>query len=488
MQASCMENVPNCSGNNVNINGLCYPILFNMDDKCENTFEKSDYNISIPYNNIATPYSANILECVEKCNSMDNCNSIKFYYGNSKQGSGSETEGDGLCSLMTNTSTDPVNVSPYEMSNSLSDYTCASVYFKNKTKNGTSSCFNMIDPASKKALNIDISKGVSQSMTPRILSTYGAECRSSVGSSSSLDPTSDNLLLSTMAEWCDTNPDTDVCNKFCGGRYSDVCINSFPIKFIASLAVFMVVIFMFVYVFTKTDISKNHKKIFYIVSSIVILLSVILTIYFGVKELKKKYTGNLSDSSRWDKLSQKNCDMDPNYKCLNLCKDSLGNCDCQSIGLNSQCDNPIDGDRPIIYLYLAGGSGNMLTPDYNNNGVCGISTGSAQNYFIVDASDVNIYSGHTLCAILQSGQCVGTASQLSTQTTDKTVLAMGCNVKQQYNFVFTSTKNPMGTPICYGEEVYLRTGDYGFKAIGNNYFETTPFGENESKFILIRKY
>jgi len=221
----CTVEVPDCDYGYTNAGGFCYKINTESNPAC-NTFYQSEGDIA--GNSTLGTYQTSIIDCMNKCNSLKECKSIKFNYTGTPSA-------NGLCRLTA--IGDTVDIVP--VSDDLSSYTCADVYMKQGDANNPL-CLNVVSKDTAKIINIDLGTAQQKPIMPKVETRYvGADCRQSIINTNLSTNDDSDQLLQDMGDFCEKNPKIDTCKSFCKNlNYSSYCSSKLPISGFITITVF----------------------------------------------------------------------------------------------------------------------------------------------------------------------------------------------------------------------------------------------------------
>ena len=323
---NCNDIIPECKKNEISVSGYCIP-LSNIQKNPEYTFtqtyDKSGYN---NYKTIQITQNSSLFDGIESCVNNDNCDAIRYDYGNNKEGyEFSDTSGN-VTLLQNDSGATRNSMSPYTDDNS-----CASLYIKQKnTDNIEAGAVSMVSNDKTKKVSLNLSKkykaGVS---TQRIKNPYeGVECRKYVSQGGG-DPKNTDLM-NNMISYCNDNKDLQVCNDFCAQNiYSDYCSKNSPILLIVFASVFLLLVFIIMYIFSQHN--KYSTEIVYMILVVLIIFTIIGFILSYIKYSKKIFSGNTADNSTSDlfpDINTKCTSKDTPGTCYKGCRSIFGACDC----------------------------------------------------------------------------------------------------------------------------------------------------------------
>jgi len=285
-ELNCLNTVLDCGKNQVSIGNACYSVnqvkdtntnivRFNSLNTPSQTYLKKD-----GVHNLANFENTPILKCFQKCSQDENCDAIQFNFGNINDPNLDELNENGYCQLFsfkagengtTNTkddSTIPVNPK----------YTKLSVYQKDVGSPFKASKYPVADPngnftvsnkdqvlSDPKSLQFTKTNDNPNKITKLFSKYQGGICRND------LNETSCNLMSPYVSRWCQQNPDSETCKKFC--EYSD-CPSRTITPLIVYGALTLVSLVLIILAFGKT----NNIYLKSISIGIFIAMGVLLTI------------------------------------------------------------------------------------------------------------------------------------------------------------------------------------------------------------------
>jgi len=233
-ELNCLNTVLDCGKNQVSIGNACYSVnkvkdtntnIVRFDSQNKTDTSSQSYLLKNGVHNLVNFENTSILKCFQKCSQDENCDAIQFNFGNSTESNIDELNENGYCQLfhfkdnVENTTTDINSSIPLNPK-----YTKLSIYQKNKNSSGN---YPIADPngnftVSNETRVVDDDptslQFVKTSDNPdnitKLFSKYqGGICRND------LNETSCKLMSPYVLRWCQQNPDSETCKKFC--EYSD---------------------------------------------------------------------------------------------------------------------------------------------------------------------------------------------------------------------------------------------------------------------------
>ena len=263
-ELNCLNTVLDCGKNQVSIGNACYSVnqvenantnIVRFDSQNKTDTSAQSYLIKTGVHNLVNFENTPILKCFQKCSQDENCDAIQFNFGNSTESNIDELNENGYCQLFnfknsqsnitTTKSQDTIVESPN------SKYSNFSIYTKDKNiglikadPNGNFTVSNEMqidDPTSLQFVKTNDNPG----KITKLFSKYqGGICRND------LNETSCNLMSPYVTRWCQQNPNSETCKKFC--EYSEC-----PTKNIKSLVIYgalvLVSLILVVLAFGKTN-------------------------------------------------------------------------------------------------------------------------------------------------------------------------------------------------------------------------------------------
>jgi len=264
-ELNCLNTVLDCGKNQVSIGNACYSVnkvkypdtnIVRFDSLNKSDTSAQSYLLKTGVHNLVNFENTPILKCFQKCSQDENCDAIQFNFGNSTESNIDELNENGYCQLFnfknsqknltTTKSQDTIVESPN------SKYSNFSIYTKDKNiglikadPNGNFTVSNnelqIDDPTSLQFVKTNDNPG----KITKLFSKYqGGICRND------LNETSCNLMSPYVSRWCQQNPNSETCKKFC--EYSEC-----PTKTIKSLVIYgalvLVSLVLVVLAFGKTN-------------------------------------------------------------------------------------------------------------------------------------------------------------------------------------------------------------------------------------------
>ena len=263
-ELNCLNTVLDCGKNQVSIGNACYSVnkvkepnkkIVRFDSLNKSDTSAQSYLLKTGVHNLVNFENTPILKCFQKCSQDENCDAIQFNFGNSTESNIDELNENGYCQLFnfknsqsnitTTKSQDTIVESPN------SKYSNFSIYTKDKNiglikadPNGNFTVSNEMqidDPTSLQFVKTNDNPG----KITKLFSKYqGGICRND------LNETSCNLMSPYVTRWCQQNPNSETCKKFC--EYSEC-----PTKNIKSLVIYgalvLVSLILVVLAFGKTN-------------------------------------------------------------------------------------------------------------------------------------------------------------------------------------------------------------------------------------------
>jgi hypothetical protein len=264
-ELNCLNTVLDCGKNQVSIGNACYSVnkvkypdtnIVRFDSLNKSDTSAQSYLLKTGVHNLVNFENTPILKCFQKCSQDENCDAIQFNFGNSTESNIDELNENGYCqlfnfknnqkNLITTKSQDTIVESPN------SKYSNFSIYTKDKNiglikadPNGNFTVSNnelqIDDPTSLQFVKTNDNPG----KITKLFSKYqGGICRND------LNETSCNLMSPYVSRWCQQNPNSETCKKFC--EYSEC-----PTKTIKSLVIYgalvLVSLVLVVLAFGKTN-------------------------------------------------------------------------------------------------------------------------------------------------------------------------------------------------------------------------------------------
>ena len=264
-ELNCLNTVLDCGKNQVSIGNACYSVnkvkypdtnIVRFDSLNKSDTSAQYYLLKTGVHNLVNFENTPILKCFQKCSQDENCDAIQFNFGNSTESNIDELNENGYCQLFnfknsqknltTTKSQDTIVESPN------SKYSNFSIYTKDKNiglikadPNGNFTVSNnelqIDDPTSLQFVKTNDNPG----KITKLFSKYqGGICRND------LNETSCNLMSPYVSRWCQQNPNSETCKKFC--EYSEC-----PTRTIKSLVIYgalvLVSLVLVVLAFGKTN-------------------------------------------------------------------------------------------------------------------------------------------------------------------------------------------------------------------------------------------
>ena len=264
-ELNCLNTVLDCGKNQVSIGNACYSVnkvkypdtnIVRFDSQNKTDTSAQSYLLKTGVHNLVNFENTPILKCFQKCSQDGYCDAIQFNFGNSTESNIDELNENGYCQLFNfdkfkdNLTTEPTPNPVIQKPNKYSNF---SIYTKNE---GESPIYQTVDPNGNftvtNEMQIDdptslqfVKMNDNPGKITKLFSKYqGGICRND------LNETSCNLMSPYVSRWCQQNPNSETCKKFC--EYSEC-----PTKTIKSLVIYgalvLVSLVLIVLAFGKTN-------------------------------------------------------------------------------------------------------------------------------------------------------------------------------------------------------------------------------------------
>tara|TARA_Y100000591_G_C21848634_1_gene710208 strand:- start:2341 stop:3330 length:990 start_codon:yes stop_codon:yes gene_type:complete len=262
-ELNCLNTVLDCGKNQVSIGNACYSVnkvkypntnIVRFDSLNKTDTSAQSYLLKTGVHNLVNFENTPILKCFQKCSQDENCDAIQFNFGNSTESNIDELNENGYCQLF-NFKNSQSNLTTTKSQDTVdspnSKYSNFSIYTKDKNiglidadPNGNFTVTNEMqidDPTSLQFVKTNDNPG----KITKLFSKYqGGICRND------LNETSCNLMSPYVSRWCQQNPNSETCKKFC--EYSEC-----PTKTIKSLVIYgalvLISLVLIVLAFGKTN-------------------------------------------------------------------------------------------------------------------------------------------------------------------------------------------------------------------------------------------
>lgn len=320
MVTNCTSMIPKCERGYTNLGEQCVKITANDNNISSNSmiFEQSRYDIdNLNQFKTSTTENTNVIECVRNCSNSNDCDGVKFEYGNNQNEGISNNSGNinseinysGTCHTLSgnikpkiiNTNNYKINL-PVGSSENPDTYSNASIYLKDgNVENPDSLIIKNIDQ--DKNIKIDLNSIVeTDSLVTRVQSdTDGAECRTYVNDNyenlEKQESSDSNVssLIQDMTSYCQANPNLQVCSDYC--NRSQNCEDN--VKSITILFIILTSVCLFALLFFwEKKYYQDKPKIRYTIFYILLILSLVflgLFLYYFFLYKDTPYVGKDAD-------------------------------------------------------------------------------------------------------------------------------------------------------------------------------------------------
>lgn len=352
--SSCDTEIPNCGKGYIPLGTNCILATKNpVSGSSYTRYNRLDTDADISYDDKGRTADVSLFQCLDDCSKSGDCMGISYEYGD-------QIQTDPICNAIESISTSGVcrkinkivkkpNFTTYQIPSD-NGKCCISTYLK--TQIGVDN-FEITTPTSSVYLHPKITQNVDSNIKRYLTDYLGVECRKMMSGG-----TLTGEIATEYANWC-KNSNLKVCDDFCKTN-PDLCQKKFPVALVSS-SVF-VFLFLFISLFAY---SKNNNRLL-ITSSILLVISLGISGYFGYLYLKfasdrfpiDDFESNYLDSTTGncgDAIPPKNSGMNWNKaSCTNSCKGYLKNCECQTMYLYGSTVGDIPcGDPPVGRLCSA---------------------------------------------------------------------------------------------------------------------------------------
>ena len=263
-ELNCLNTVLDCGKNQVSIGNACYFVnkvknpntnIVRFDSLNKTDTSAQSYLLKTGVHNLVNFENTPILKCFQKCSQDGYCDAIQFNFGNSTESNIDELNENGYCQLFhfkesennltTTKSQDTIVESPNSKYSNFSIYTKdTNIGLIKADPNGNFTVTNEMQIDDPTSLQFVKTNDNPDKITKLFSKYQGGICRND------LNETSCNLMSPYVSRWCQQNPDSETCKKFC--EYSEC-----PTRTIKSLVIYgalvLVSLILVVLAFGKTN-------------------------------------------------------------------------------------------------------------------------------------------------------------------------------------------------------------------------------------------